>query len=78
MEKIRQEIVEVLTRKAGLDAAAAQRAVDAVIDHIRQNPGRIAELMGLGGLGGIFGGGAAPRRQSDGPPPRSNGNADVI
>lgn len=73
MENIKREVVEVLTRKAGLDTESAQRAVDAVIEHFRQNPGRITELLGLGSLFG--GGGGGERRES--PPPRDH-NRDVI
>jgi len=61
---MKEQIVELLTSKVGLDASTANQAVDTVLGYLKDNPEQVTSLLGkvgLGGigdtLGGLFGGG---------------------
>lgn len=61
---MKEQIVELLSSKVGLDAETANKAVDTVLDFLKENPEQVTSLLGKVGLeglgdtiGGLFGGG---------------------
>lgn len=55
---MREQLIQILQERAGLDISAAERAADVVIDFIREKGPemlRSGEFGGGGGIGGIFG-----------------------
>lgn len=56
---IKGEIIARVTERAGIDADTAGKAVDSVIDFLKENPEKVASLVGNielpGALKGLFG-----------------------
>jgi nucleoid DNA-binding protein len=43
---MKEELIAQVAARTGLDPATAEKAVDAVLDYLRENPGKASELLG--------------------------------
>ncbi|MCK9518651.1 MAG: hypothetical protein M0R74_06455 [Dehalococcoidia bacterium] len=50
---MKDQLIDAVVSRAGIDRGTAERAVDAVVDFLRENPQRLAELAGNAGIGDV-------------------------
>lgn len=52
-QAVKDQIIDAVVSRAGIDRATAEKAVDAVMDFLKDNPERLTEIAGQVGLGDV-------------------------
>lgn len=50
---MKDKLIELASQRAGIAPEQAEKAVDAVLDYLKNNPDKIKGLLGTNGMGGI-------------------------